>query len=102
METQVAVKSEPLLSKRRVGAAGIAAIIGCAACCALPLLAAVGVGSGSLAAAAAFLEPGSELLVAVTVFGLTLGVMAIRARTKKNTGCGPTCKVDGSCCGTGG
>jgi hypothetical protein len=65
-------------SNRRLGIAGLAAILGCAACCALPLLAAAGPGRSS----------------SFAVFGL----MAIRRRLRRGSGCGPTCNADGSCC----
>src|SRR6186713_498890 len=39
-------------TKRHFGLAGIAAVVACAACCALPFLAAAGIGGGVLSAAA--------------------------------------------------
>lgn len=89
-----------LLSKRRVGIAGVAAVLACAVCCALPLLAAVGLGSGVLATLTAAVGPGVELLVGGTVFVLVLGAIALWGRLERRStgGCGPSCKVDGTCC----
>lgn len=99
---QAAVRGvEPFLSKRRLGWAGLAAFIGCAACCALPLLVVLGAGSGAAATLTSLLRPGSELLVGGAVFLVVLLVMAIRARMKQEQGCGPSCRVDGSCCDRG-
>lgn len=89
------------LSKRRLGAAGVAAFLACAACCALPLLAAAGVGSGALASLAHLLRPGSELIVGGVVFLVALGVMAARNRSKGATACGASCAADGTCCDRG-
>jgi hypothetical protein len=95
-------KSESFLSKRRLAVAGIAAFIGCAACCAIPLLAVAGVGGGAAAALSAYLRPGSELVIGIVVFGGALAVMAVRSRLKPSAGgCGPACKLDGSCCDRG-
>lgn len=94
-------KSESFLSKRRLGWAGVAAIAGCAACCALPLLAAAGLGGGAAASLSRIFRPGSELIVGGTVFAVALGVMAIRNRMRRASGCGPSCSVDGSCCDNG-
>jgi mercuric ion transport protein len=103
VSTSSVQKSEPVLSKRRLGLAGIAAFIGCAACCAVPLLAAAGLGSGAVASLSAVFRPGSELLVGGAVFVAALGVMAVRSRLKRSaaSGCGSACKVDGACCDRG-
>jgi mercuric ion transport protein len=101
MSTLPVRKSESFLSKRRLGWAGVAAVLGCAACCALPLLAAAGLSGGAAATLSRVFRPGSELLVGGTVFAVALGVMAIRNRMKRTAGCGPSCRVDGSCCDNG-
>ena len=103
MSTSHMEKSESFLSKRRLGVAGVAAFIGCAACCAVPLLAAAGLGSGATAVLSSVFRPGSELLVGVGVFAVTLSVMALRSRLRRaeTTGCGTSCRVDGSCCDHG-
>jgi len=97
MGTSSVVKSESPVSKHRLGIAGVAAFMACAACCAIPMLAAAGFGSGLIAA---LFRPGSELLVGVTVFLAAIGVMAARSRLKTRSaqGCGSACRVDGSCC----
>jgi hypothetical protein len=46
MPTSTAQKSQPVLSKRSLGYAGVAAFLGCFACCAVPLLAVAGVAAG--------------------------------------------------------
>jgi mercuric ion transport protein len=103
VSTSSVQKSEPVLSKRRLGLAGIAAFIGCAACCAVPLLAAAGLGSGAVASLSSVFRPGSELLVGGVVFVVALGVMAVRSRLRRSdaSGCGPACRVDGTCCDRG-
>lgn len=84
MTTKEVSRSEPLLSKRRLGWAGVAAVIGCATCRALPLLAAAGIGSGAAAAITSFLRPGSELFVGLGVFAAALAIMAIRAASARS------------------
>ena len=91
------------LSKRGLGIAGVAAIVGCAVCCAVPLLAAAGLGGGALAALSSVFRPGSELLVGGTVFVLVLGASWLRNRFRRvgASGCAPSCSADGSCCNRG-
>ncbi len=103
MRTTIVQKAEHFLSTRRLGVAGIAAFIACAACCAVPLLAAAGLGTGSLTSLAFVFRPGSEFTVGAAVFLVALGVMAVRARmrTRAVSGCGSTCRVDGTCCDRG-
>ena len=99
MTTPQVHKSESILSKRRIGMAGVAAALGCAACCAIPLFAAAGLGGGVGASFSSVFRPGSELLVGGAVFVVALGAMAARKRAQRNdrAGCGPSCEVDGSC-----
>lgn len=87
-------------TKRLVGKAGLAAIIGCAACCAIPLVAAAGAGGGLAGTVSSLFRPGTELVVAAVVFVVSLAVLVVRAR-RTNEGCGPSCKTDGSCCDRG-
>ena len=103
MSTSSVQRSEPIFSKRRLGVAGVAAFIGCAACCAIPLLVAGGLGSGAVVALSSVFSPGSELVVGGAVFVIALVVMAVRSRFAKSvaSGCGAACKVDGSCCDRG-
>jgi mercuric ion transport protein len=91
-------KTWSLFSRRRLGLAGLAAILGCAVCCALPFLAAAGLGGGAAAGLGRILRPGSELIVGGVVFAVTLGVMALRRRLKRPAACGPSCRADGGCC----
>lgn len=76
-------KSEPLVSHRHLSLAGLAAFVGCAACCTVPLLAASGLGGGAAAALSAVLRPGAELIVGAGVFFGALGVLAIRSRLRR-------------------
>lgn len=92
---------ESALSKRRLGWAGLAAFLGCAACCALPLLAVAGVGSGAAATLTRVLQPGSELVVGGVVFALAIGIMAFRGRSKASKDCGTACNIDATCCDRG-
>ena len=91
-----ATKSEPILSRRRLGVAGVAAAIGCAACCAAPLLAAAGIGGTVAATLSSAFRPGAELLVGGVGFALALAVMALRKRVQRAAGCGASWQVDGS------
>lgn len=95
--------SAPLLTKRRFGLAAVAAFIGCAACCAMPLLAAIGLGSGAVSALSSVFRPGHELLVAGGFFVIALAGAAVWSRMKRGgaSGCGDSCRLDGSCCERG-
>ena len=101
MDTSRTRNTKPLFSKRRLGLAGLAALLGCAACCALPFLAAAGLGGGAAATFGRILRPGSELIVGGAVFVAVLAVMAIRQRLKPFAACGSSCRADGSCCDRG-
>jgi hypothetical protein len=79
MSNNAVPKLERFLSGRRLGWAGLSALIGCVACCTLPLLASVGLGGG----AAACLWPGAELIVVGGAFLVTLGGMTITWRMKR-------------------
>jgi len=85
MSTSSVAKSDTILSKRRLGMAGIAAIVGCALCCTVPLLAAAGLGGGFVATLASVFQPGSELLVGGAVFVGVLGVVALRGRLRRGS-----------------
>ena len=80
-DQQAFIKSQPLLSKSRFRWAGLAALVGCAACCALPLVVLLGFGSGAAAALARLLRPGSELIVGGAAFAIALAFMAARSRS---------------------
>jgi hypothetical protein len=93
----------PLITKKGLGLAGIAALGACAACCALPLLAAAGIGGGALSAVAGYLRPGADLVVTGGVFALVLAVTAVRVRGRRASACEQACEVNGGCsCGPGG
>lgn len=78
----------------------MAAFGACAACCALPLLAAAGLGGGALSAVVGYLRPGADLIVAGGVGVGVLAVMAFRARASRASACDVACEVDGGCgCG---
>lgn len=92
----------PFLSKRRLGWASAAALIGCcAACGAVPLLGLAGLSGGAVAALSNVLRPGSEFVVGGTVFALVLAGMAVRNHRERAAGRGPVCQVP-SACGDGG
>jgi hypothetical protein len=97
----VASKSEGVLSKRSLAWAGLAAFLGCVACCALPLLAATGAGGLVAARIAKLAIPGAELAVGVVVFASALAVITVRARAKRRRAGSGSCAVDGSCVGPG-
>ena len=90
---------ERVLSGRRIGVAGVAAVLGCAACCAVPLLAAAGVGSGAVAVLSVVFRPGSGILVGSLIFVVVLGVMAMRRGTAGGGACKSACSIDRDCCG---
>jgi hypothetical protein len=69
--------------KRRLGWAGLAAVVGCGACCAaIPALSALGLG-GMATALARWIGPGTELFVGGAAGALAFGVMMIRERGRK-------------------
>jgi len=97
--TEAMSTTDPVITKKSLGLAGIAAFGACAACCALPLLAAAGIGGGALSAVAGYIRPGADLALA-GVFGAgVLGVMAFRdrARARRAAGCDVACEVGGGC-----
>lgn len=83
------------LSKRRLGWAALAAVLGCGVVCAAPLLLALGAGSAALTALAGVLKPGAELMGGGAFAGAMV-FMAIRARAPKGAkgeaacGCTPS------------
>jgi hypothetical protein len=83
MSAAISVGSpEPVLSKRRLAWAGLAALIGCAAACSLPMLAVVFGGAGATAISSVVV-PGAEAVVGGVAFAGALGLMAFRARAKR-------------------
>lgn len=92
--------TSPLITKKSLGLAGIAAFGACAVCCALPLLAAAGIGGGVLSVVAGYIRPGADLVLAGGVGIGVLAVTAFRARARRGSACGEACAVDGDCgCG---
>jgi len=93
MGDEAVSKPQGILSKRRLAWAGGAALLGCVACCTLPLLAVAG-GGGLLASLGAHIRPGSELVVGGVVFigALSLGAISSWRQRKRATscGCGPS------------
>jgi len=86
--------------RRRLGLAALAALLGCAACCALPLFAAAALGGGAAAGLGRILRPGSELVAGGIVFAVTLALMALRHRLERRATGGPSCRADGGCSGS--
>ncbi len=103
MNISSARKSESVAPKRGLRVAAIASVIGCVACCAVPLLAAAGIGGGAFATVASVFRPGSELTVGAIVFVLVLASAALRYRLRKDASatCGTSCATGGGCCGHG-
>lgn len=105
MSTSSVQKSHSILSRRRLALAGVAAFVGCAACCAIPLVAAAGLGGAGAATLSWLFRPGSELVVGVAVFLSTLGVMAARGwlrRGGRAAGGPATTTSESPSCGCGG
>jgi hypothetical protein len=89
-----------LVTKKGLGLAGLATFGACAACCAVPLLAAAGIGGGVLSAIAGYIRPGADLVLAGGVGVSFLAVMAFRARARRAAACDVACDVGGGCgCG---
>ncbi len=97
--SKVVLKPQRILSKRCLAWAGGAALLGCVACCALPLLAVAG-GSGLLVGLASYVRPGSELILGAAVFtgALALGAISSWRQRKRSVscGCGPSASDESS------
>ena len=89
------------LSPSRLRTAGLAALLSCVGCCALPMMAAAAGGSGAVALLSKFVRPGSELIVGAVVFVIALGAMASFKRSKSESSCSEVCNTDGACCDRG-
>lgn len=87
--TPVTRNNEGFWSRHRLAWAGGAAFVGCAVSCSIPLLA-VAAGGGVLTSAAAWVRPGTELVVGAALFTGVLGFMALRRRrnAQEATACG--------------
>lgn len=92
--------SSPLVSKKSLALSALAAVGACAACCAVPVLVAVGVGGALTSAFAAFMRPGIDLALAAVAVLTVAGFTAFRARARRVTACATACEVGGGCgCG---
>jgi hypothetical protein len=87
----------PLVTKKSLGLTGLAAFGACAACCALPMLAAAGIGGSVLSGVAGLIRPGADLIMAGVVGVGVLGVMAWRAGGARSAACDTVCATDGGC-----
>ncbi len=88
-------------STTRNAFAGIAIILGCAVCCALPLLATVGLG-GIATAAIGWVTSNLVAIVLgilAAVAALTVAIRGVAKRRARAASCAIECKTDQSCCG---
>lgn len=83
--------------RRQALAAGVAALTACAVCCAGPVLAAAGLGSGALAAWAAWLHTSPALVGGAAMLALTCGGTALYRRARRYNAC-QSSSVRGSGC----
>lgn len=83
-----------------LGGAGGLGLLACVACCTLPLLGAIGIGSGAMAVFE-FLEPLSAGLLALAAIAATVTFVRLRkSRCATPARQGAACSADGSCgCG---
>jgi len=83
-----------------VGGAGGLGLLACAVCCTLPILGAIGVGSGAMAFFE-ILEPLSVGLIALGAIAAVITFVRLRRRAcAAPAGQDASCAVDGSCgCG---
>ena len=98
------------IGKRSLAWVTLAGLAGCVACCAVPFVAAAGVGGAALTALAHWLHPGMELVVGGATAGVTLTLLALRAGPRgscaraatsgrvdpNEPGCGGACVPHGS------
>ncbi len=81
--------------------AGIAIFLGCAVCCALPILATVGLG-GIATVAVGWARSNSTMIALGILASVAVLMIAIRGIAKRRTtaaSCNIECKTDQSCCG---
>jgi hypothetical protein len=86
-------KPTSFLSKRRLGIAGLAAVIGCVACCALPWFVAAGSGGSAAAAADTFSVP-DQKLCSEGSFSPRPSHHGAPKSTEAAVDSGPSCSVD--------
>lgn len=85
-------KRAPFLTKRRLGWASLAAVCGCGAACAAPLLVVAAGGGATATAIVGVLGAGKELVVGGLAFAGALGIMALRSRARAPAGA--ACALD--------
>jgi hypothetical protein len=79
-------KRAPFFTKRRLGWASLAAVCGCGAACAAPLLVVAAGGGATASAILGLLGAGKEIVVGGLAFAGALGVMALRSRSRAASG----------------
>ena len=85
-------KREPFFTQRRLGWASVAAVCGCGAACAAPMLVVAAGGGATATAIAGLLGAGKEVVVGGLAFAGALGVMALRSRSRAAGG--TACAID--------
>jgi hypothetical protein len=78
------------------------AVLGCAICCATPILAFVGAGASITGVAAFFGGVSTETLLCATIFvggGVTLIGFWMHRRRANGSACEVACNADSGCCG---
>jgi hypothetical protein len=88
---------EPRLGKPSLVWTTLAGLVGCVAYCAVPVVAATGVGGAALTALAHWLRPGMELVVGGASAVLTFALLALRASPRRpgKPACGGACECAG-------
>ena len=84
----------------RRGMAAFAILAGCIACCAMPILATIGLGGG-VALMFARIERNPIAVAIAVVVALTIAALAVRAIYRNRHGrlaCDTSCSADQSCC----
>jgi mercuric ion transport protein len=83
-----------------IGGAGGLGLLACVACCSLPILGAIGVGTGAMAFFEV-LEPLSAGLIALGAIAAVIAFVRLRRKTcATRASQGTSCAADGSCgCG---
>jgi len=82
---------------------GLAALA-CAACCAVPIMAALGIGGAAGSLTAAFSGVNLETIACLSILGAMIGgalyfVARQRSRREQAASCETSCQTDASCCG---
>jgi hypothetical protein len=79
---------------------GVAAAV-CAACCAVPLGAVMGIGGAVMGSFALFASAHSETILCISVSGIVLSTTVyslIRQRRQAKKRCTTSCRTDAGCC----